>query len=198
MPSGDTDNPGCLKTFWLLFLGLVYLPYRILLAAIRFTWAERNELISRTYEIALENDGHPVPNPILPADEMRRQFLEYLPNPDKRVSDVELFALESALAMAHRLTGVTTLVVAGAILVGSGIACWQYVLPWVSEQVRNDPIRGGTIAVSAFAIAWTLTGWIAVGFVSVAIWFGPTSWFGKRAGRKLRSVFGEEGEHPSE
>lgn len=178
-----------------IVLWLIYFPYRLMFSLARLAWAGRDELLSHAYADYLAYTGQPVPNPLLPADEMRRLVLDQAPNPDLRISDVELFALERAYIQAGRVGGATALVVGGAILTVLSILCWHYVWLWVAEQIHAHTLFGGSaIAAVALWIAGGLTGWIALGITLLVYNYGPQRWFRNRVDRQSRPLHGDDTE----
>jgi hypothetical protein len=175
--------------FVVLFRFVFIFPYSGLASFAAVALSGRDRFVAYGYATLLQWEGEPFPDPLPPAEEMRRRFLDRLPNPDGLVREQDVFAGEQWLVVSTRVVCFATLAAAVAVLAGAGFAAWRYGLPWAEMRVAAAPWSGVPLVAAATAGVWTVAGWLAAGaFVLTARW-GPVRWFADwsvaRANREL-------------
>jgi hypothetical protein len=179
----DDANPepvgwGVFLSLFVVLLRLLFTcPYRGLAGLAALTVSGRDRLVSHGYAVRLEQDGEPFPDPLPPPEEMRRRFLDRLPNPDGLVREPDVFAAEGWVVLGVRVVCLATLAAAGAVLAGAGFVAWRYGLPWAEARVAAAPWSGVPLVAAGAAGAWAAAGWLAVGAFALTATWGPVRWF---------------------
>jgi hypothetical protein len=178
----------------LLLRFLFTFPYTGLVGLATLAFVGRDRLVAHAYALEFQRDGEPFPDPLPPTEELRRRFLERLPNPEGLVREPDVYAAEGWLALSVRFAWLATLAAASAVLAGAGFLAWHYGRPWAQARGAADPWSGVPLVVAATVGAWAAAGWLALGALALTANWGPVPWFADWAmARANRELFGSAG-----